>query len=131
MNIEEFRNRRELYNPKLWEGAVKKLQALEFPDKEMSSGVASRRISAKHSGESHSTPRETHTLQTYTMNSSLDGFELIYKYNFCPACNEVRLKNATLINQIEGVVSQKYFVKNAKALTKVGVSAFGGLDLEL
>lgn len=131
MTIEDFRNRRELYNPKLWDDAVKKLQSLEFPDKEMSQAVAGRRISAKNSGESHSTVRETHSLQTYTMTSSINGFELIYKYNYCPSCNEVRLKNATLINQIEGVVSQKYFVKNAKALTKVGVSAFGGLDLEL
>lgn len=131
MNLEDFRNRRELYDPKLWSDAVKKLEKLEFPDQEMSSAVAGRRISARNSGEAHVTVRESHALQTYTMTSSLNGFELIYKYNFCPSCNEIRVKNATLINTIEGVVAQKYFVKNGKAIAKVGVPAFGGLGYEI
>ena len=100
----------EDYSPKEWSGAKKELWKLTFPDNRFED-ITSKKIEL---GESHEVGKETHALQVYYVEDKLNGFNLMWRYSFCPACRKIINKYGVLTNEIENLAFIKRFVRNGE-----------------
>lgn len=69
------------------------------------------------SGESHSFKGKnatTHNLLSYAKQGTFAGYQIIFKYNYCPECKEVRTKMATLINPTLNRAYIKFYIKGGR-----------------
>lgn len=114
---------RELYNGNTWKIAKKILSDSAFPDALMATHVASSTYREPPQGEAHNAGRDSHTLNTYEMTQKIQGFVAHWRYNFCGVCNKVIIKRATLVNNMDNSVYQKYFIRNGEFVNKVATIA--------
>lgn len=92
------------------------LEVQSFPEEKFSKLTSDGKYSPEK-GETHSVDNEHHSLQTYEIEDPLgDGYSIVWWYNFCPTCQKVRNKRATLLDNNKWIAYQKWYVRKGEAI---------------